>query len=206
MIKMTEFTLWLEFENVEPWPDKFNDFANISVILNDGRAYGINVWTFKYLATSIEEDLQDGKNGLFQIPPDLFVKELSRDCIQKSIEDLLNQGDLEEVLNPSVFGLSYSAPWWPTIDMDDLGVFLMEELKKEISHDHPLYELVDDVIAKRQDNEDILVSLENGRLAVVHLTWSGKLESKDYPGAVVYSSEIDFWKRALKNDIIEFNE
>jgi len=110
---MTEFNLWLEFENTESWTDKSNDFANISVSINDGRKYGINVWTFEFLQTTINEDLKNGEDGLFQIPPDLFVKELSRDCIQKSIERLLTQGDLEEVLNSSVFGISFIEPWWP---------------------------------------------------------------------------------------------
>ncbi len=39
---------------------------------------------------------------MYQIPPDLFVKELSRNCIEQTIKDLLKLGDLEEVLNPSI--------------------------------------------------------------------------------------------------------
>jgi hypothetical protein len=206
MKKMTEFTLWLEFENTAPSSDPSNDFANISVRLNDGRTYGINVWTFDFLKTAIEEDLKNGKSGLYQIPPDLFVKELSRDCIQKSIESLLVQGDIEELLNSSVFGISYLEPWWSTIEMDDNGKFLKDELIKEINPDHLLYNLNIDVIAKRQDNDDILVEMDNGTLALVHLTWSGKPESKNYPRVEYYSSKIDFWKRKLKNDIVEFNE
>ena len=102
---MKEFKLWLEFEEVGPgtW-DTENDFCNIHIDLPDGRHYGINVWTYKYLQTSIKEDSVrvNNLNGLYQIPPDLFVRELSRDCIQKTIEDLLEKGDLEQVLNPSV--------------------------------------------------------------------------------------------------------
>jgi hypothetical protein len=40
---------------------------------------------------------------MYQIPPDLFIEELSRNCIEKVISDLLTKGDLEEVLNPSVY-------------------------------------------------------------------------------------------------------
>jgi len=48
--------------------------------------------------------MESGENlkGLYQTPPDLFVKELTRDCIEKTISDLLKKGDLEDVLNPTV--------------------------------------------------------------------------------------------------------
>ena len=101
-----EFKLWLEFEEVESsnW-DIHKDFCNIHVDLPDGRRYGINIWTFEYFQTSIEKNRTYGRNlkGLYQVPPDLFVKELTRDCVEKTISDLLNLGDLDKVLNPSVF-------------------------------------------------------------------------------------------------------
>lgn len=99
------FKLWLEFEEVDPgnW-DVENEFCNINVALEDGRCYGMTVWTYKYLETSIKADLQAGMNlnGLYQIPPDLFVKELTRSCIESTIHDLLKRGNLEDVLNSSV--------------------------------------------------------------------------------------------------------
>lgn len=95
----------MEFEEVDPenW-DVDNEFANIHVDLIDGRHYGINVWTYKFLETSIKLDKESGESagGLYQIPPDLFVKELTRDCIEKTITDLLNKGNLEDVLNYSI--------------------------------------------------------------------------------------------------------
>jgi hypothetical protein len=101
-----EFKLWLEFEEVDPgnW-DIHNDFCNIHVDLPDGRHYGINVWTFEYFQTSIEEHRKEGRNlnGLYQVPPDLFVRELTRECIEKTVSELLNLGDLVKVLNPSIF-------------------------------------------------------------------------------------------------------
>lgn len=104
---MTDFKLWLEFEEVESgsW-DTDNEFCNIHVDLPDGRHYGINVWTYKFLESSIKLDKKSGDklNGLYQIPPDLFVQELTRDCIEKTIEDLLKIGNLEVVLNPNVLG------------------------------------------------------------------------------------------------------
>jgi hypothetical protein len=100
-----DFKLWLEFEEVDPgnW-DIDNEFANIQVSLPDGRCYGINVWTFKFLETSIKHNLETGENlnGLYECPPDLFVKELTRECIEKTIADLLSKGNLEDMLNPTV--------------------------------------------------------------------------------------------------------
>jgi len=100
-----EFKLWLEFEEIDPgnW-DIENEFANIHVDLPDGRHYGINVWTYNFLKTAIKQDQENGDNlgGLYKTPPDLFVKEMTRDCIEKTIADLLKEGDLEDLLNPSV--------------------------------------------------------------------------------------------------------
>ena len=95
------FKLWLEFEETGPWEDIENDFANIAVNMLDGRRYGINVWTFKFLDSARKEEKDEGNNR-YIIPPDLFVKELSRECIEQTILELLKQGDLEQVLNPSV--------------------------------------------------------------------------------------------------------
>ena len=102
---MEDFKLWLEFEHVDfSKSDMENEFCNIHVDLPNGKHYGITVWTYKFLETARKLDEQNGENinGLYQIPPDLFVKELTRDCIEKTIVDLLKRGNLEEVLNSSI--------------------------------------------------------------------------------------------------------
>jgi hypothetical protein len=68
----------------------------------DGRHYGINVWTFKFLETAIKHDEKENMECIYMIPPDLFVKELTRECIYQTIVDLLKRGNLETILNPSV--------------------------------------------------------------------------------------------------------
>ncbi|MBH8569188.1 hypothetical protein KB206_09860 [Microvirga sp. STS02] len=118
---MQDFTLWIEFEHVdysskwEPESESFvtgidwdreNEACNVIVDLPDGRHYGINVWTYTFLATVVALDVENNEhlNGLYQIPPDLFVKALTRECIEATIADLLQQGNLEDVLNPTVLG------------------------------------------------------------------------------------------------------
>jgi hypothetical protein len=116
---MHDFTLWLEFEHVDyssrwspeidafitgvDW-DRENEACNVIVDLPDGRHYGINVWTYAFLATVVAMDVESGQNmyGTYQKPPDLFVKELTRECIEATIADLLKDGNLEDMLNPTV--------------------------------------------------------------------------------------------------------
>lgn len=84
---MPDFTLWLEFEEFKypsTW-DAQNEFCNIHVELPDGRRYGLNVWTYGFLATATRSETSSDLSGAYMIPPDLFVRELTRECIQLSI-------------------------------------------------------------------------------------------------------------------------
>ncbi|HEX6915955.1 MAG TPA: hypothetical protein VF145_11980, partial [Chitinophagaceae bacterium] len=88
--------------------DKLNDFANVIVDLPDGRHYGINIWTFQYMAATIRRGLkaEESSDALYFTPPDLLVRELTRACISQTISELLEKGDLEDLLNPGVLGKS----------------------------------------------------------------------------------------------------
>ncbi|MGD1846074.1 MAG: hypothetical protein ACFB10_11830 [Salibacteraceae bacterium] len=196
---MKKFDLWLEFEETEGWEDLTNDFANIQVSLPDGRKYGINVWTFNFLT-----EVQKSESSIYILPPDLFVAELTRKCIDQTVSQLLEIGDLEQVLNPTVFSLNFLAPWEDTMLTHDLGEALEMELTKELHPTHPLYNSQFEIQAKRQDKDDILIEIVGGGLAVVHLTWSGKEERGIFPSTTFYRTPEDFWKRALKKDIIDW--
>ena len=198
------FKLWLEFEISEPWDDIENDFANISVDTLDGRCYGINVWTFNFLRTAHEEEVENG-NSNYVTPPDLFVKELSRTCIEKTIKTLLNeQCPLEETLNNSVFNLNFLEPYVDAFDMEDHTIqSLLDELKIELPDNHILKNKPVELIAKKNTNDDIILKLENGSIAVVHLTWSSKKELGSYPTTRIYKDDIEFWNKEMKADIID---
>lgn len=203
------FKLWLEFEESSPWDNTEDDFANIGVDTLDGRRYGINVWTFKFLESAIKQDEENGENlnGLYQTPPDLFVKELSRECIEKSITDLLGKGNLEEQLNMSIFKLEYLEPYWGAMEMEEKSVqALMNELNLELPDNHPLSNKNMELIARKTNNDDIVLELEDNRIAVVHLTWKSKKEIDGYPVTRIYKDKIDFWNREMKQEIIEFKE
>lgn len=203
------FKLWLEFEETCSWESIENDFANIGVDTLDGRYYGINVWTYQFLQTAVNFDKEnnDNLNGLYQIPPDLFVKELTRDCIEQTIANLLKQGNLEELLNQSIFNLKYTEPYWDAIDIDEEHMqTLLSELKLELSPNHILYNKNVELIAKKTNNDDIILALESGSIAVVHLTWSSKQEIDGFPITRVYHNEIDFWNTEMRKDIHELKE
>lgn len=198
---MRKFDLWLEFEETEDREAPTNDFANILVTLNDGRKYGINVWTFSYLNTAQKEE-----GELYLVPPDLFVKELTRGCIEQTISQLLAEGELEDLLNNSIFSLNFIEPWWDIMETGDLGTGIKNELQKELHPGHLLFRRTFEVIAKRQDNDDALLQLDSGELALVHLTWSGKQEKAGYPSTTIYANPIEFGKKTMKRTIVEFQE
>jgi hypothetical protein len=203
------FKLWLEFEESSPCDDIENDFANIGVDTLDGRRYGINVWTFEFLKSTIKQDEENGENlnGLYQTPPDLFVKELSRDCIEKSVADLLEKGSLEDSLNSSVFGLEFLEPYWDAIEMEEKSIqALVNELNLELPDNHLLRNVNMELIARKTNNDDIVLELEDERIAVVHLTWKSKKEVDGYPITRIYKDKVDFWKKEMKRDILEFKE
>jgi hypothetical protein len=199
------FKLWLEFEETSPWNDLENDFANIGVDTMDGRYYGVNIWTFKYLATN--QVTEEGSEKLnYIIPPDLFVKTLTRDCVEKVIKNLLNIGSLEEILNESIFNLNFIEPYWCANDIKEKSIHdLMEELKSELLENHVLYKESIELIARKTNNDDIVLELENGKIAVVHLTWNSHTESKGFPITRIFDNKLDFWKREMKQEIIDYN-
>lgn len=89
---MSEFELWLE---CEAWGSE-EDFCNAKVTLPDGRAYALNVWTFEFLERARVEAAESGEclAGTYILPPDLFVEELSRACLERVVADLLASGGL----------------------------------------------------------------------------------------------------------------
>lgn len=90
-------------------------------------------------------------------------------------------------------------PWQP-IERDDQRRALEAELHRELAPDHPLYGLKPTAIARRQDNDDVLFSLTDGRLAVVHLTWMVNQDRPPYPAADFYTSTDAFILERLLPD------
>ncbi len=194
-ISKIPFKLWLEFEETDCWNDLKNDFANVIVDMLDGRIYDINVWTYNFLEAVIKQNKENGNNlnGLYEVPPDLFVQELN----EKIITDLLNKGDLEKILNNTIFDLKFMEPYWGVNEMKEQNVLnVMNELHIELSENHLLQNEKYELIARKTNNDDIVLD--------VHLTWKSKQETGKYPITRIYKDKIDFWKKEMKHDIFLF--
>jgi hypothetical protein len=84
-------------------------------------------------------------------------------------------------------------PWYLLTD-DRLRAALEAELARELSPRHVLAKLSVRIIAKRDDCDDVLLALNDGRVAVVHLTWSGGREADTrWPTTVIYDC-LEDWR------------
>lgn len=201
------FKLWLEFEETSPWDDMEDDFANISVDTLDGRSYGINIWTYKFLERAVRHDRESDQNlnGLYLIPPDLFVRELSRDCIEKTISDLLESGNLEQILNTSVFGLEFLPPYTSAMDAEEsLFEHLQNELAPGLSDVSVFQNESPDLIAWKSDQDSFVLELEDGRIVVVDRVGNLKREKEEFSQFRVYQDKMDFWHKEMRQEILGF--
>ena len=89
-------------------------------------------------------------------------------------------------------------PWHP---IEDARVRdgLRAELQRELPRGHVLVGVPVTAIATRQDCDDVLFALDDGRVAIVHLTWSGKTEPvSDHPWTVLLDSMERFVEDEMK--------
>ena len=85
-------------------------------------------------------------------------------------------------------GFRWREPWEP---VPDGGPSLVAELLREVSGEHRLFGLEILAVARRIDCDDVMFTTSDPEapLAIVHLTWSGKMESdRRFPQTAVYRS------------------
>lgn len=87
--------------------------------------------------------------------------------------------------------MKWLEPWCPV--NPDADVTYKAELLREVGEAHPLHGLSVAAVGRRLDSDDVLFSLPEGRLAVVHLTWTGHTESHPaWPHTDFYAGWADF--------------
>jgi hypothetical protein len=94
--------------------------------------------------------------------------------------------------------VDWLVPWHP---VDDPAVrrSLLAEFQRELPRGHVLTGASLTVIARRQDRDDVLFALSDGRVAIVHLTYSRKRERlPDYPRTWLYETIDRFVEEAMK--------
>jgi hypothetical protein len=85
------YTIWLEFEHVEPveGDEDEDDFCNVIVNYEDGTSKGYNVWTIGFYRKNIQSILDDVETNGYSVEPDIIVTELTREHITKVLKEIL---------------------------------------------------------------------------------------------------------------------
>ncbi len=90
----------------------------------------------------------------------------------------------------------YIEPWCDIEEYPNGHRYALEsELRSEIGNEHILDNLDFELLAKRDDCDDVLV-YSTERYFIIHLTWSGKTEHNPYPKTAVFES-----REALENKL-----
>jgi hypothetical protein len=87
--------------------------------------------------------------------------------------------------------VEWLVPWHSVADDPSQVEGMEQELSRELSAGRSLFGLQMRTLARRQDCDQVLFAVEDGtgRVAVVHLTWTGSApEQRPLPDATVYPS------------------
>jgi hypothetical protein len=94
--------------------------------------------------------------------------------------------------NEGAAGIEWLKPWVAVAN--ELRDALEAELHRELRPGHVLFGKKVTAMAKREDQDDALFALSDGRVAEVHLTWRGKPEmGPSWPTTTMYQS-IERWE------------
>lgn len=88
---------------------------------------------------------------------------------------------------------------WYAVTDEHTRKILEDELRKEVGPEHPLWNKRLQLIARRDGSDDALFSFDDGRIAEVHLTWTGKPECHPWPGTRIFAG-LDQWRAANPAD------
>jgi hypothetical protein len=93
-------------------------------------------------------------------------------------------------------GLRLDIPWHQ-IDDPQHRQGIQMELNRELSPAHPLWGTDPRVFGRHQGNDDVLVALDDGRFAIVHLVWHGKVDQQPekFPWTVISENVLEFQKQ-----------
>lgn len=94
--------------------------------------------------------------------------------------------------------VEWLVPWHP-VDDPAIRRSLLAELQRELPKGHVLTGTSLTVIGRRQDRDDVLFALSDGRVAIVHLTFSRERERlPDFPRTWLYETLDRFVEEAMK--------
>lgn len=88
----------------------------------------------------------------------------------------------------------FPKPWY-SIEDSQQKVRLNAELRNELARAHILFGKSWDILAIRDDKDDVLLQLDDKKLAQVHLTWTGQKDNPPFPITMIFDS-LDSWQAA----------
>lgn len=89
-------------------------------------------------------------------------------------------------------------PWGPVTDRDTRAG-LERQLRVEVSERHVLFGADARLVARRDDTDDVLFALSDGRWAEVHLTWRRSVEPDPrWPATALFASLDDWAERSMR--------
>lgn len=84
-------------------------------------------------------------------------------------------------------------PGWRDVGKGE-GLGLQAQILRELSDGHILHGRAFKVIARRDDSDDVLIELDDGEVAEMHLTWARE-SNQAFPGALLYL-DMTHWREA----------
>lgn len=81
---------------------------------------------------------------------------------------------------------------WRSLFVEGEAEFAAAQLQRELIPGHPLYGINVTPLARRDDTNDILFALSDGRVAQVHLSWKNCPFTVELPWAVTFACIDDF--------------
>lgn len=100
--------------------------------------------------------------------------------------------------------ITWLPPWAP-VEQDDTRAALEAELRRELASAHPLFGVPATAIGLRRDQDDVLFTLPDGKVAEVHLTWRGGVEPNPrLPETTVHTSIKDWVEQSMKPTHADF--
>jgi hypothetical protein len=88
----------------------------------------------------------------------------------------------------------WTGPWY-AVDDEAVRRAWEEELRKEIGPKHPLWNVGMQLVARRDDRDAAVFRLDDGRIAEVHVTWTGTAERDPWPRTAIFAN-VDHWRAA----------
>jgi hypothetical protein len=80
---------------------------------------------------------------------------------------------------------------WRALGEGEAAATFEAELRRELSSDHALHGLPASLLARRDDRDDFLFSLNDARVAQVHLTWRQE-HTGEWPKARIFRDLLEW--------------